>query len=142
MPVSHELLRDRGPQPSLQTFMQNASLLPECSAIQRFMQTSRSQCGVGLTPLHMVVLSHNATVQELMCLQRKTALHMASTLQGRLAQVDAVRLLMRRGADPSTKNLENEQPAQLVLEGPLGEQLRDASGLASYQYWTRLEERS
>ncbi|CAM4507328.1 unnamed protein product [Leuciscus chuanchicus] len=51
-----------------------------------------------------------------------TALHMASALQGRQAQVEAVRLLMRRGADPSAKNLENEQPAQLVPEGPLGEQ--------------------
>ncbi|KAK7166879.1 hypothetical protein R3I93_006607 [Phoxinus phoxinus] len=53
-----------------------------------------------------------------------TALHMASALQGRQAQVEAVRLLMRRGADPSAKNLENEQPAQLVPEGPLGEQVR------------------
>ncbi|KAL0204476.1 hypothetical protein M9458_002494, partial [Cirrhinus mrigala] len=51
-----------------------------------------------------------------------TALHMASALQGRLAQVDAVRLLLRRGADPSAKNLENEQPAQLVPDGPLGDQ--------------------
>lgn len=50
---------------------------------------------------------------------------MASALQGRQAQVEAVRLLMRRGADPSAKNLENEQPAQLVPEGPLGEQVRD-----------------
>ncbi|XP_056120791.1 NF-kappa-B inhibitor zeta isoform X1 [Rhinichthys klamathensis goyatoka] len=53
-----------------------------------------------------------------------TALHMASALQGRQAQVEAVQLLMRRGADPSAKNLENEQPAQLVPEGPLGEQVR------------------
>ncbi|XDV14358.1 hypothetical protein PO909_014629 [Leuciscus waleckii] len=59
-----------------------------------------------------------------------TALHMASALQGRQAQVEAVRLLMRRGADPSAKNLENEQPAQLVPEGPLGEQVREpGSGL-------------
>lgn len=49
---------------------------------------------------------------------------MASALQGRLAQVDAVRLLLRRGADPSAKNLENEQPAQLVPDGPLGDQVR------------------
>lgn len=49
---------------------------------------------------------------------------MASALQGRQAQVDVVRLLLRRGADPSAKNLENEQPAQLVPEGPLGDQVR------------------
>ncbi|XP_067298464.1 NF-kappa-B inhibitor zeta [Pseudorasbora parva] len=53
-----------------------------------------------------------------------TALHMASALQGRQAQLDAVRLLLRRGADPGAKNLENEQPAQLVPEGPLGDQVR------------------
>ncbi|XP_051983322.1 NF-kappa-B inhibitor zeta isoform X2 [Xyrauchen texanus] len=53
-----------------------------------------------------------------------TALHMASALQGRQTQADAVRLLLRRGADPSSKNLENEQPAQLVPDGPLGEQVR------------------
>lgn len=57
---------------------------------------------------------------------------MASALQGRQAQVEAVRLLMRRGADPSAKNLENEQPAQLVPEGPLGEQVREP-GSDSYQ---------
>lgn len=50
---------------------------------------------------------------------------MASALQGRQAQVDVVRLLLRRGADPSAKNLENEQPAQLVPEGPLGDQVRN-----------------
>ncbi|ROL50348.1 NF-kappa-B inhibitor zeta [Anabarilius grahami] len=53
-----------------------------------------------------------------------TVLHMASALQGRQAQVDVVRLLLRRGADPSAKNLENEQPAQLVPEGSLGDQVR------------------
>ncbi|XP_031669448.1 NF-kappa-B inhibitor zeta isoform X1 [Oncorhynchus kisutch] len=53
-----------------------------------------------------------------------TALHFASSVHGRLTQVDAVKLLMRRGADPSSKNLENEQPAQLVAEGPVGDQVR------------------
>lgn len=50
---------------------------------------------------------------------------MASALQGRLTQPDAVRLLLRRGADPSTKNLEHEQPVQLVPDGPLGDQVRE-----------------
>lgn len=35
---------------------------------------------------------------------------------------------MRRGADPSAKNLENEQPAHLVPEGERGDQVgRDAN---------------
>ncbi|CDR00531.1 unnamed protein product, partial [Oncorhynchus mykiss] len=55
-----------------------------------------------------------------------TALHFASSVHGRLTQVDAVKLLMRRGADPSSKNLENEQPAQLVAEGPVGDQVNNA----------------
>lgn len=52
-----------------------------------------------------------------------TALHITSSLQGRKEQVNAVRLLMRKGADPSAKNLENEQPAHLVPEGERGDQV-------------------
>ncbi|MGH0166822.1 UNVERIFIED_CONTAM: hypothetical protein FKN15_051047 [Acipenser sinensis] len=52
-----------------------------------------------------------------------TALHIAASLQNRVAQLDAVRLLMRKGADPSTRNLENEQPQNLVPDGPVGEQV-------------------
>ncbi|KAJ8350359.1 hypothetical protein SKAU_G00254890 [Synaphobranchus kaupii] len=50
-----------------------------------------------------------------------TALHIVSALTGRVAQVDAVRLLMRRGADISIKNLEKDQPSQLVAQGPVGD---------------------
>lgn len=53
-----------------------------------------------------------------------TALHVVSALQNHDAQVEAVRLLMRRGADPGARNLENEPPAQLAPEGPIGEQVR------------------
>lgn len=49
---------------------------------------------------------------------------MAAAQNGRQAQAHAVQLLMRRGADPSSKNLENEQPIQLVPEGPVGDQVR------------------
>lgn len=52
-----------------------------------------------------------------------TALHMAAAQNGRQAQAHAVQLLMRRGADPSAKNLENEQPIQLVPEGSVGDQV-------------------
>ncbi|XP_067402281.1 NF-kappa-B inhibitor zeta isoform X2 [Emydura macquarii macquarii] len=53
-----------------------------------------------------------------------TALHVAASLQYRVTQLDAVRLLMRKGADPSARNLENEQPVHLVPDGPVGEQIR------------------
>nr|XP_030138453.3 NF-kappa-B inhibitor zeta [Taeniopygia guttata] len=53
-----------------------------------------------------------------------TALHVAASLQYRVSQLDAVRLLMRRGADPSARNLENEQPVHLVPDGLVGEQIR------------------
>ncbi|TNN56036.1 NF-kappa-B inhibitor zeta [Liparis tanakae] len=52
-----------------------------------------------------------------------TALHVVSALQNHDAQVEAARLLMRRGADPEARNLENEPPAQLAPEGPIGEQV-------------------
>ncbi|KAM4601909.1 NF-kappa-B inhibitor zeta isoform 2-T2 [Polymixia lowei] len=53
-----------------------------------------------------------------------TALHIVSALQNNKAQVGAVRLLMRLGADPSTKNLENDLPVQLVPGGPIGDKVR------------------
>ncbi|XP_053168813.1 NF-kappa-B inhibitor zeta isoform X2 [Hemicordylus capensis] len=53
-----------------------------------------------------------------------TALHVASSLQHRVTQLDAVRLLMRKGADPSARNLENEQPVHLVPDGPVGVEIR------------------
>lgn len=53
-----------------------------------------------------------------------TALHIVSSLQNHKSQVEAVKLLMRRGGDPGTRNVENELPSQLVPEGPAGEQVR------------------
>lgn len=35
---------------------------------------------------------------------------------------------MRKGADPSTRNLENEQPVHLVPDGPVGEQVSATEG--------------
>lgn len=64
---------------------------------------------------------------ELLCLLQayngNTALHVAASLQYRESQLDAVRLLMRKGADPSARNLENEQPVHLVPDGLVGEQV-------------------
>ncbi|XP_059183930.1 NF-kappa-B inhibitor zeta-like [Centropristis striata] len=52
-----------------------------------------------------------------------TALHIASSLQKHAAQVEAVKLLMRKGADPGARNHDNELPSQLVPEGPIGEKV-------------------
>ncbi|XP_053310966.1 NF-kappa-B inhibitor zeta [Spea bombifrons] len=53
-----------------------------------------------------------------------TALHVAASLQYKKMHVGAVRLLMRKGADPSARNLENEQPVHLVPDSPEGEEIR------------------
>ncbi|XP_022065762.2 NF-kappa-B inhibitor zeta [Acanthochromis polyacanthus] len=53
-----------------------------------------------------------------------TALHIVSSLQNNPTQAEAVKLLMRKGADPGIRNLENELPCQLVSEGLLGEKVR------------------
>ncbi|XP_028256092.1 NF-kappa-B inhibitor zeta isoform X2 [Parambassis ranga] len=53
-----------------------------------------------------------------------TALHIVSSLQNHTNQVDTVKLLMRKGADPGVRNFENELPSQLVPEGPIGEKVR------------------
>ncbi|KAA8579713.1 hypothetical protein FQN60_006806 [Etheostoma spectabile] len=53
-----------------------------------------------------------------------TALHIVSSLQNHKTQVEAVKLLMRKGADPGSRNFENEMPSQLVPEGPTGLKVR------------------
>ncbi|KAM9352991.1 NF-kappa-B inhibitor delta [Symphorus nematophorus] len=53
-----------------------------------------------------------------------TALHMAAGLHGNPHQEEILRLLLSRGADPSIRNLENDQPAHLLQSGLQGEQLK------------------
>ncbi|XP_053123547.1 NF-kappa-B inhibitor delta [Hemicordylus capensis] len=53
-----------------------------------------------------------------------TALHMAAGLHGHPFQEQIMTLLLHHWADPSTRNLENEQPAHLLAPGPATEQLR------------------
>ncbi|XP_039974122.1 NF-kappa-B inhibitor delta isoform X1 [Xiphias gladius] len=53
-----------------------------------------------------------------------TALHMAAGLHGNPHQEEILRLLLGRGADPSIRNLENDQPAHLLQSGLQGEQLK------------------
>lgn len=52
-----------------------------------------------------------------------TALHVVSSLQKHQGQVEAVKLLMKSGADPTIRNIENELPSQLVPDGPTGEKV-------------------
>lgn len=52
-----------------------------------------------------------------------TALHVVSSLQRHPGQVEAVKLLMKRGADPTIRNIENELPSQLTPDGPTGEKV-------------------
>ncbi|KAJ7304156.1 hypothetical protein JRQ81_011685 [Phrynocephalus forsythii] len=51
-----------------------------------------------------------------------TALHMATGLYGQPYQEHIVQLLLHYGADPSARNLENEQPVHLLAPGPATEQ--------------------
>uniref|UniRef100_A0A3P9JRB4 Nuclear factor of kappa light polypeptide gene enhancer in B-cells inhibitor, zeta n=1 Tax=Oryzias latipes TaxID=8090 RepID=A0A3P9JRB4_ORYLA len=53
-----------------------------------------------------------------------TALHIVSSLQNIKHQAEAAKLLMKRGADPGTRNFENDFPSQLVPGGPIGEKAR------------------
>ncbi|CAL8354336.1 unnamed protein product [Arctogadus glacialis] len=53
-----------------------------------------------------------------------TALHMAASLHGNAHQKEALQLLLREGADPSVRNQEHLQPAQMLQRGPEGEQLK------------------
>uniref|UniRef100_A0A4W6DNB2 Uncharacterized protein n=1 Tax=Lates calcarifer TaxID=8187 RepID=A0A4W6DNB2_LATCA len=91
----------------------------------------------GRTCLHMVCEEANVELLQLFLDQPSslsivnvktfsgnTALHVVSSLQNHKRQVEAVKILMRKGADPGSRNSENELPSQLVPEGPVGEKVR------------------
>ncbi|XP_069744728.1 NF-kappa-B inhibitor zeta isoform X2 [Narcine bancroftii] len=91
----------------------------------------------GRTPLHMAAEEPNVellryfleqptslNVVNAKAYNGNTALHVVAGMQDRISQVAAVRLLMRKGADPSARNLENEQPVHLVPDGARGEEVR------------------
>uniref|UniRef100_A0A2K6TAQ1 NF-kappa-B inhibitor zeta n=1 Tax=Saimiri boliviensis boliviensis TaxID=39432 RepID=A0A2K6TAQ1_SAIBB len=138
--VVHELQRNQQPHsPEVQELLlKNKSLVDTIKClIQMGAAVEAKDRKSGRTALHLAAEEANLELIRLFlelpsCLSfvnakaynGNTALHVAASLQYRLTQLDAVRLLMRKGADPSTRNLENEQPVHLVPDGPVGEQIR------------------
>ncbi|XP_023691690.2 NF-kappa-B inhibitor zeta isoform X1 [Paramormyrops kingsleyae] len=135
--------------PQAETLLQKRKFLGECVSTLMAMGSSYKSKDrkSGRTALHIASEEANVELLRLFLDQPdslsvinektyngNTVLHVASSLQGRVAQVDAVKLLMRRGADPSAKNLENEQPIQLVPEGPQGDQVSHCAIHLSPQY--------
>ncbi|XP_029432800.1 NF-kappa-B inhibitor delta [Rhinatrema bivittatum] len=53
-----------------------------------------------------------------------TALHMAAGLSGHPYQENIIRLLLSHGADPTIRNLENDQAVHLLPPGKAGEQIK------------------
>lgn len=68
-----------------------------------------------------------------------TALHIVSSLQNYRNQVEAVKLLVRNGADPGMRNLENELPCQLVPEGSVGEKVLTWTEAQIFQVYTTFQ---
>nr|XP_013007190.1 NF-kappa-B inhibitor zeta isoform X2 [Cavia porcellus]XP_013007191.1 NF-kappa-B inhibitor zeta isoform X2 [Cavia porcellus] len=138
--VVHELQRNQQPHlPEVQELLlKNKSLVDTIKClIQMGALVEAKDRKSGRTALHLAAEEANLELIRLFlelpsCLSfvnakaynGNTALHVAASLQYRVTQLDAVRLLMRKGADPSTRNLENEQPVHLVPDGPVGEQIR------------------
>ncbi|XP_048824396.1 POU domain class 2-associating factor 1 isoform X1 [Lagopus muta] len=53
-----------------------------------------------------------------------TALHMAAALHGDKNQKEIIQLLLDHGADPSIRNLDNDQPIHMAPSGKAGDQVR------------------
>ncbi|NXB26045.1 IKBD inhibitor, partial [Rhagologus leucostigma] len=53
-----------------------------------------------------------------------TALHMAAALPGDKNQKEIIQLLLDHGADPSIRNLDNDQPIHMAPPGKAGDQVR------------------
>ncbi|KAI1899664.1 hypothetical protein AGOR_G00064110 [Albula goreensis] len=122
--------------PLMMTLVPRIKLLKDCISTLLLMGASykTKDHKSGHTALHMAAEAANVDLLRLFLDQPdsltivndkayngNTALHLVSALTGRVAQADAVKLLLRQGADPSIKNLEKEQPSQLVPEGPMGD---------------------
>ncbi|XP_078282729.1 NF-kappa-B inhibitor delta-like [Rhinoraja longicauda] len=64
-----------------------------------------------------------------------TALHMAAGLHNERNQEKIIQLLLYHGADPSVRNLENDQPIHLVQPGEQGDQVRIRIRVARWLGW-------
>ncbi|CAI5781346.1 NF-kappa-B inhibitor delta [Podarcis lilfordi] len=120
-------------QQQLQNFLLCIRLLLELGANYKSQELKSSK-----TILHLAVQAANLPlIQFLLQLPEgelqnfvnmkahgNTALHMAAGLHGHPFQEQIVRLLLHHWADPSARNLENEQPVHLLAPGPATEQLR------------------
>lgn len=53
-----------------------------------------------------------------------TALHMAAALHCHRNQKEIIQLLLDHGADPSIRNLDNDQPIHMAPPGKAGDQVR------------------
>lgn len=89
------------------------------------MQISKSLC----------VSSWCHTTRSLSQAHGHTALHMAAGLHANPHQEEILRLLLSRGADPSIRNLENDQAAHLLQSGPQGEQVSPLSASFRVPPW-------
>uniref|UniRef100_A0A8C2X4G2 Nuclear factor of kappa light polypeptide gene enhancer in B-cells inhibitor, zeta n=1 Tax=Cyclopterus lumpus TaxID=8103 RepID=A0A8C2X4G2_CYCLU len=106
--------------------LQKAQMYVECIKTLLLMGAS---CGTksGRTCLHMASEEANvelfnvflAQPSSLSTFSGNTALHIVSSLQNLDTQVEAAWLLMSRGADPGSRNLEKELPSLLAPEGPV-----------------------
>lgn len=122
--------------------MQNSQARDRLTCVQMLLQMGASHTSQEIksnkTILHLAVQAANPTlVQLLLGLPRgdlrafvnmkahgNTALHMAAALPPGPPQEAIVRHLLAAGADPTLRNLENEQPVHLLRPGPGPEGLR------------------
>ncbi|XP_029335589.1 NF-kappa-B inhibitor delta [Mus caroli] len=122
--------------------MQSSQARDRLACVQMLLQMGASHTSQEIksnkTILHLAVQAANPTlVQLLLGLPRgdlrafvnmkahgNTALHMAAALPPGPPQEAIVRHLLAAGADPTLRNLENEQPVHLLRPGPGPEGLR------------------
>ncbi|XP_049643420.1 NF-kappa-B inhibitor delta [Suncus etruscus] len=128
--------------PALCPRMQNSQAQDRLACVQMLLHMGADHTSQEIksnkTVLHLAVQAANPTlVQLLLELPRgdlrafvnmkahgNTALHMAAALPPGPAQEAIVRRLLAAGADPTLRNLENEQPIHLLRPGPGPEGLR------------------
>ncbi|NXD30511.1 IKBD inhibitor, partial [Spelaeornis formosus] len=140
----NNLLRDQGsqalPEEQLRELQQQSRELESC--IQLLVQTGASiysrDVKSNKTVLHYTVQDGNVSLLryflELNAFKSKdfvnnkahgnTALHMAAALPGDKNQKEIIQLLLEHGADPSIRNLDNDQPAHMAPPGKAGDQVR------------------